>query len=219
MERLLEELDRKVIIDPAEHDYRNIYKLMIGVIVPRPIAFVSSISPAGIRNLAPFSFFTGISANPPTVLFCPMVRLSDGATKDTINNIRQTKEFVVNVVSEEFAAKMNICSTEFPPEVDEFEKSGLTPIPSDLVRPSRVKESHVHMECKLVQIVTISTLPLGGSIVIGEILRFHVDDELFDDFKIDPDRLEPIGRMGGPSYTRTTDRFDLIRPKAGEIKQ
>jgi len=208
-----------VIIDPAEHDYRNIYKLMIGVIVPRPIAFVSSISPAGIRNLAPFSFFTGISANPPTVLFCRMVRLSEGATKETINNIRQTKEVVVNVVSEEFAAKMNICSTEFPPEVDEFEKSGLTPIPSDLVRPSRVKESHVHMECKLVQIVTISTLPLGGSIVIGEILRFHVDDELFDDFKIDPDRLEPIGRMGGPSYTRTTDRFDLIRPKAGEIKQ
>jgi flavin reductase (DIM6/NTAB) family NADH-FMN oxidoreductase RutF len=219
MERLLEELDGQVIIDPAGQDYRDIYKLMIGVIVPRPIAFVSSISPAGVRNLAPFSFFTGISANPPTVLFCPMVRLSDGATKDTINNIRQTKEFVVNVVSEEFAGKMNICSTEFPPEVDEFEKSGLTPIPSDLVRPSRVKESHVHMECRLVQIVTISTLPLGGSIVIGEILRFHVDDELFDDFKIDPDRLKPIGRMGGPSYTRTTDRFDLIRPKAGEIKQ
>jgi flavin reductase (DIM6/NTAB) family NADH-FMN oxidoreductase RutF len=214
----LEELDGKMIINPGEHDFRNIYKLMIGVIVPRPIAFVSSISPEGIRNLAPFSFFTGISANPPTVLFCPMVRLSDGATKDTINNIGKTREFVVNVVSEEFADRMNVCSTEFPPDVDEFEKSGLTPVPSDLVRPPRVKESHVNMECRLVQIVTISTLPLGGSIVIGEILRFHVDEALFDDFKIDPDRLRPIGRMGGPSYTRTTDRFDLIRPKAGEVR-
>src|SRR5437867_1154929 len=207
-----------MIINSGEHDVRNIYKLMIGVIVPRPIAFVSSISPEGIRNLAPFSFFTGIRANPPTVLFCPMVRLSDGATKDTINNIEKTKEFVANVVSEEFADKMNICSTEFPPDVDEFEKSGLTPIPSDLVQPPRVKESHVQMECRLVQIVTISTLPLGGSIVIGGILRFHVDDALFDDFRIDPDRLRPIGRMGGASYTRTTDRFDLIRPKAGEIR-
>jgi len=207
-----------MIINPGEHDFRNVYKLMIAVIVPRPIAFVSSISPEGIRNLAPFSFFTGISANPPTVLFCPMVRLSDGATKDTINNIGKTREFVVNVVSEEFADRMNVCSTEFPPDVDEFEKSGLTPVPSDLVRPPRVKESHVNMECRLVQIVTISTLPLGGSIVIGEILRFHVDEALFDDFKIDPDRLRPIGRMGGPSYTRTTDRFDLVRPKAGEIR-
>ncbi len=207
-----------MIVNPGDQDVRNIYKLMIGAIVPRPIAFVSSISPEGIRNLAPFSFFTGVSANPPTILFCPMVRLSDGATKDTIKNIRRTKEFVVNVVSEEFADKMNICSTEFPPEVDEFEKSGLTAIPSDLVQPPRVEESHIQMECRLVRIVTISTLPLGGSIVIGEILRFHVDDSLFDDFKIDADRLRAIGRMGGPTYTRTTDRFDLVRPKAGELK-
>jgi flavin reductase (DIM6/NTAB) family NADH-FMN oxidoreductase RutF len=208
-----------MIIDPQEHDYRNIYKLMVGVIVPRPIAFVSSISPGGVRNLAPFSFFTGISANPPVVCFCPMVRSSDGMTKDTIRNIELTREFVVHIVSEEFANQMNICSTEFPPEVDEFEESGLTPIESDRVRPPRVKEAHISMECRLLQIVTVSSKPLGGSIVLGEVQRFHIDDDLFENYQIDPAKLKPIARMGGATYTRTTDRFDLLRPKAGEIKE
>ena len=208
-----------MVIDPAEHDYRNVYKLMVGVIVPRPIAFVSSVSPEGVRNLAPFSFFTGISANPPVVCFCPMVRSSDGMKKDTIRNIEATREFVVNIVSEEFANQMNICSTEFPPEVDEFEKSGLTPIPSDLVNPPRVKESHINMECQLLQIVTVSSKPLGGSVVLGEVLRFHIDNDLCENYKVDPDKLKPIARMGGATYTRTTDRFDLVRPKAGEIKE
>jgi flavin reductase (DIM6/NTAB) family NADH-FMN oxidoreductase RutF len=207
-----------VIINPSEHDYRDIYKLMVGVIVPRPIAFVSTISVDGIRNLAPFSFFTGISANPPVICFSPMVRGSDGTRKDTLLNIDAVKEFVVNVVSEEFAEKMNVCSAEFPPEVDEFEMSGLTPIASDLVRPPRVQESHISMECRLIEIVEVSSKPLGGSLVIGEVLRFHVADALFDNYKIDPDKLHAIGRMAGPTYTRTTDLFDMVRPKAGQIK-
>ena len=207
-----------MIINPAEQDYRNIYKLMVGVIVPRPIAFVSTISPEGVRNLAPFSFFTGISANPPVICFSPMIRGADGGRKDTLRNIEAVKEFVVNVVSEEFAEKMNICSAEFPPEVDEFQASGLTPIPSDLVKPPRVKESHINMECRLLQIVDVSSKPLGGSIVLGEVLRFHIDDALVDNYKIDPDKLHPIGRLGGPTYTRTTDRFDMSRPQTGEIK-
>jgi len=120
---------------------------------------------------------------------------------------------VVNVVSEEFAAQMNICSTEFPPEVDEFEVSGLTPIPGDLVKPPRVKESRISMECRLLQIVEVSAKPLGGSVVLGEVLRFHIDGALFENFKIDPDKLHPIGRMGGATYTRTTDRFEMQRPK------
>jgi flavin reductase (DIM6/NTAB) family NADH-FMN oxidoreductase RutF len=205
-----------MIITPSEHDYRDIYKLMIGAIVPRPIAFVSTISPNGIRNLAPFSFFTGISANPPVICFCPMIRGSDGGRKDTLRNIEAVKEFVVNIVSEEFAEQMNACSAEFPPDVDEFEVSGLTPVASDLVKPPRVKESHINMECRLVQIVDVSARPLGGSLVIGEVLRFHVDDSLFDNYKLDPDKLQAIGRMGGAAYTRTTDRFDMIRPKTGE---
>lgn len=191
---------------------------MVGVIVPRPIAFVSTISADGIRNLAPFSFFTGISANPPVICFSPMVRGSDGTRKDTLLNIETVKEFVVNVVSEEFAEKMNICAAEFSPEVDEFEMSGLTPVASDLVKPARVKESLISMECRLIDIVEVSTKPLGGSLVIGEVLRFHVDDALIDNYKIDPDKLHAIGRMGGPTYTRTTDLFDMVRPKVGQIK-
>jgi flavin reductase (DIM6/NTAB) family NADH-FMN oxidoreductase RutF len=214
MAGLLDELDGKeVIIDPASAGPRDTYKLMVGAIVPRPIAFVSSLSAGGIRNLAPFSFFTGISANPPVVCFSPMVRGSDGRRKDTLNNIEATGEFVVNVVSEEFVERMNLCSPEYPPEVDEFEVSGLTPVPSDLVKPARVAESRVQMECRLLQVVHVSAKPLGGSLVIGEVLRFHVDDAIADNFAIDPDKLHAVGRMGGPTYARTTDRFNLERPK------
>jgi flavin reductase (DIM6/NTAB) family NADH-FMN oxidoreductase RutF len=206
-----------MMVDPAERDSRHIYKLMVGAIVPRPIAFVSTVDANGIRNLAPFSFFTGISANPPVICFSPMVR-PDGSLKDTLRNIEAVKEFVVNVVSEELAEKMNICSADFPPEVDEFAISGLTPVASDLVKPPRVKESHLSMECRLIQIVDVSRKPMGGSLVLGEVLRFHIDADIFDDDKIDPDKLHPIGRMGGSTYTRTTDRFDMVRPKSGEIK-
>lgn len=202
-----------MIVDPACTDPRSVYKLMVHVIVPRPIAFVSSISTDGVLNLAPFSFFTAASANPPVVCFCPMVRGRDGRRKDTWNNVQATGEFVVNVVSEDFAERMNVCSTEFAPEVDEFVASGLTPLPSDLVRPPRVAESRVQMECRLVQVVDISPKPLGGGIVIGEVLRFHVADELFNGFAVDADALQAIGRMGGPTYARTTDRFDMERPK------
>jgi len=201
-----------VIIDPDSTAPGNIYKLMTGCIVPRPIAFVSTVSRDGVLNLAPFSFFTAISANPPVICFSPMVRATDGAHKDTLNNVEATGEFVVNVVSEDFAARMNVCSAEFPPEVDEFQASGLTPVPSGLVKPPRVAESRIHMECKLLQVVHVSPKPLGGSLVIGQVLRFHVDDAIFDNFSIDPDCLKPIGRMGGPNYTRTTDRFEMLRP-------
>jgi flavin reductase (DIM6/NTAB) family NADH-FMN oxidoreductase RutF len=121
-------------------------------------------------------------------------------------------------VSEDFAAQMNICSAEYPPEVNEFQQSGLTPVPSTLVKPPRVKESRINLECKLLQVVHVSPKPLGGSLVLGEVLCFHIADELCEDYRIDPDRLRPIGRMGGPTYTRTTDRFDLLRPKTGELK-
>ena len=205
-----------MIVDPHSEACADIYKLLVGVIVPRPIAFVSTLSQDGTANLAPFSFFTAVSANPPVICFSPMVRGSDGSQKDTLNNIRATGEFVVNIVSEDMAAQMNACAPEFPPEVDEFVKSGLTRVPSDLVRPARVAESRVNMECKLVQIVDVSTKPLGGSLVLGEVLRFHIADALFDNFRIDPDLLRAIGRMGGPTYTRTADRFDLQRPKTGE---
>ena len=200
-----------MIVDPSGNNYTDIYKLMTGAIVPRPIAFVSTVGASGAFNLAPFSFFTGISANPPVICFCPMIRY-DGSRKDTLRNIEATREFVVNVVSEEIAQQMNLCSPEYPPDVDEFQVAGLTPLPSDLVRAPRVAESHVSMECRLLQIVDVSARPLGGSLVLGEIVRFHVDDALIENYKIDPGKLHPIGRMGGPTYTRTSDRFDMNRP-------
>jgi flavin reductase (DIM6/NTAB) family NADH-FMN oxidoreductase RutF len=221
MERLLEELGARagrscalkhLTIDPASNDPRNIYSLMTGVIVPRPIAFVSTVSPEGAGNLAPFSFFTGISANPPVICFAPMVRGSDGSRKDTLRNIEATREFVVNVVSEEIAQQMNACAPEFPPDVDEFTVSGLTPVASDLVRPPRVAESKVSMECRLLQIVDVSAKPLGGSLVIGEVLRFHIANEIMDGFRIDSDGLRAIGRMAGPEYVKTTKRFVMVRP-------
>jgi len=204
-----------LIIDPKGYFYGDIYKLMIGAIVPRPIAFVSTVDMSGHRNLAPFSFFNGVCSNPPIIAFSTVIR-KDGTDKDTLNNIEATKEFVVNIVSEDFAAQMNIASTEFPPSVDEFIESKLTPVPSDVVASPRVKESRITMECRLVTIVRFGEGPGGGQTIFGEILRFHIDDLLIENFKIDPDRLNAIGRMGGPTYTRTNDRFDLMRPKTGE---
>ena len=210
MQGLLGELDCKVIIDPSTIAPINTYKLLVGAVVPRPIAFVSTISPEGVANLAPFSFFTVASANPPVLCFTASFR---EPRKDTLVNVRATKEFVVNIVSEEFAAKMNVTSGEYPHGVDEFAMSGLTAAPSDLVRPPRVKESHVNMECKLLQTIEVSNQPLGGTLILGQVVRFHIDDTIVEEFRIDPDALAAVGRMAGNTYTRTRDRFDLIRPQ------
>jgi len=200
-------------LDPAQIAPKDIYKLMIGMIVPRPIAFVSTVDAAGIRNLAPFSYFTACSSNPPVVCFCASVRSGPRPHKDTLENIRATGEFVVNIVSEEIAEQMNLCSAEVPPEVDEFELSGLTPLESGLVKPPRVAESKVQMECRLRQILVVSEQPGGGSLVLGDVLCFHIEEALLDGYKIDPGKLNAIGRMGGPIYTRTRDRFEMQRPR------
>jgi flavin reductase (DIM6/NTAB) family NADH-FMN oxidoreductase RutF len=203
--------------DPQQESVQNIYKLMIGAIVPRPIAFVSSLDVRGVRNLAPFSFFNGVSADPPVVLFCASVRREDperglGPHKDTLLNVIDTREFVINVVTESIAEKMNLTSAQVPPDVDEFELSGLTPVASELVKPPRVAESPVQMECRLRQIVEISEKLHGSTIVLGDVLRFHVREDVVENFRIDADKLAAIGRMGGPTYVRTRDRFDLERP-------
>ncbi len=199
-----------MIVDPATSPYPVSYKLLIGSIVPRPIAFVSTISPDGAYNLAPFSFFNAICGDPPVVCFASGNRVP---SKDTLANARATGEFVVNIVSEEIAEQMNACSGDYPMGVDEFTVSGLTPVPSDLVRPPRVRESHVNMECKVMQIVDVSTRPRGGSLVIGEVIRFHIDDAVVVDFRINPEKLRAVGRMGGNEYSRTRDRFEMLRPR------
>jgi flavin reductase (DIM6/NTAB) family NADH-FMN oxidoreductase RutF len=201
-----------LIVDPASADPTSVYKLLIGAVVPRPIAFVSTISPEGAFNVAPFSFFTVASAHPPVLVFTVGNRATPDPRKDTLRNITTAREFVVSIVSEDFGPKMNLCSGDYPPEVNEFEVSGLTPIPSDLVKAPRVAESHINMECRLLYTISLSGLVNGGNLVLGEVLRFHIDDALFSNYRIDQDKLRAIGRMAGNSYTRTQDRFDMIRP-------
>jgi flavin reductase (DIM6/NTAB) family NADH-FMN oxidoreductase RutF len=189
------------------------YKLMIGAIVPRPIAFVSTQDEHGVRNLAPFSYFTGCSTNPPVVCFCSAVRSGPEPQKDTLRNIRATGEFVVNIVTEEIAEQMNATSAEVGPEVDEFELSGLTPLAGERVAAPRVAESPIQMECRLRQVIEVSPLPGGGNLILGQVVLFHIREDLLEDGKIDPEKLRAIGRMGGPSYTRTRNRFEMQRPR------
>jgi flavin reductase (DIM6/NTAB) family NADH-FMN oxidoreductase RutF len=209
-------------LNPAEYESRQVYKLMTGIIVPRPVALVSTVDRNGAANLAPFSFFTGVGSNPPTVLFCPVVRsrstIADGdpdlrpdLRKDTLRNVEETGEFVINVVSEAISAAANATAAEVPPDVDEFVLSGLTPQASEVVRPARVAESPAQMECKLLQVIYTGRAP-GAGVVLGEIVRFHVRRDLVENFRVDPTGLDAVGRMAGNTWVRTHDRIELVRP-------
>jgi flavin reductase (DIM6/NTAB) family NADH-FMN oxidoreductase RutF len=202
-----------VEINPETVAWNSMYKIMIGSVLPRPIGWVSSIDANGQPNLAPFSFFNAVCANPPHVLFCPGIRSADRNPKDTLKNVRETGEFVVNIVTEATAEAMNITATELPANVNEFEAAGLTAVPSVTVKPPRVGESPIHYECKVAQIVDLGSEPGGGSVVIGRVVHLHVDDSvLIGEDKIDLEKLKPIGRLAGASYCRVTDVFDMIRP-------
>ncbi|MBN2502007.1 MAG: flavin reductase family protein [Anaerolineales bacterium] len=202
----------------AELPLMAVKKLMTGTIVPRPIAWVSTISAEGQPNLAPFSFFNAVCPQPPTLLFCPEVRITDGEQKDTLYNVRETGEFVVNVVTDELVEAMNATATELPPEVNEFELAGVTAVPSVMVKPPRVAESPVNFECKLTQIVEVGEGKGAGSVVIGEILYMHIrDDILLPDHKIDVRALKPVSKLAGPGYSRLGEIFDLQRG-ASQIK-
>ena len=162
-----------MIIDPQKQSFQENHKLMIGSIVPRPIALVSTISKDGVNNLAPFSYFNGVCSKPPTVMFAPARRGWDGNEKDTLVNIRESKEFTINIVSESFVEKMVICGTDFDPSIDEFDSSNLIKISSKKVKPPIVKQAKVSFECSLTKIVQIGKHEAGGGfIVIGEIILF-----------------------------------------------
>ncbi len=201
-----------MIFDPKEHSLAETHKLMIGSILPRPIAFVSTLSKNGIENLAPFSYFNGICSDPPSIMFCPARRGYDGKTKDTLNNIRDTEEFVVNIVSEDLAEQMVATATDFEPDINEFDVSGLTPDPCQIISPPRVKEAKISFECKLNQIIPVGNEgPGGGFVVIGTVVLFHVDDNVYNNGHILIEKLRPIGRMAGNKYIRPTDQFEIIR--------
>lgn len=202
-------------VAPESLSRQSIYKILIGSVIPRPIGWISTVDEAGQPNLAPFSFFNVVCAKPPTVLFCPMIRGTDGNTKDTLNNVKATGEFVVNIVTEELVPAMIASSVEIASDVNEFELTGLETAPSVMVRPPRVAHSPIHFECKLTQIVEIGNNRGGGSVVIGEIVHLHVDERvLFNEDKIDLTALKPVGRLAGSSYVRVTDLFEIDRPKS-----
>jgi len=199
-----------VIIDPQAVSASLAYQLLTTTVIPRPIGFISSLSPEGVANLAPFSFFNAVCGEPPMIMFAASNRQP---LKDTLRNVHAMREFVVNIVSEEIVEQMNLTAADYAPHVSEFDVCGLTPVPSDLVRPPRVLESPVNLECRVHNIIEVSSKPMGGSVVIGEVIRFHVQDSIIDkDMFIDPEKLKPVARLGGPSYSRIRDRFDMLRP-------
>ena len=199
-------------IDVPNADWRDVYKLCIGFINQRPISLVSTVSTSGEHNLAPFSFYNMVSANPPVVMFCPGAK-RDGGLKDSLINARDTGEFVVATVTEPIAEQMNACSAALPHGQSEFDLSGLTPKPATKVKPPLVTESPVNIECTLREIKVISDQPGGSSLVFGDIVAIHIADWLLDSGgSLDPHKLQAVGRLGGLNYCNTQDVFDLPRP-------
>jgi flavin reductase (DIM6/NTAB) family NADH-FMN oxidoreductase RutF len=209
-----------MIVSPSDISHSELYGILLNSVAPRPIAWVSTVSATGQPNLAPFSFFNVACIDPPLLMFAPGLRKSKvdvnrADAKDTLRNIRETKEFVVNIVTYELAEAMNLTSGEYDASVNEFDLAKLTPLASNIARPPRVAQSPISFECRLHQILDFSPAPTSGSLVIGEIVSIHMDDTHIKDGKLDRNSLDLIGRMGGMQYTRTTQRFDMIRPKVG----
>jgi flavin reductase (DIM6/NTAB) family NADH-FMN oxidoreductase RutF len=200
-----------MILKPDELSAKDNHKLLIGSILPRPIAWVSSMDARGVLNLAPYSFFTVGSRNPMTLIFCPLVPGLAGSKKDTLLNIEQLPEFVVNLTNEQTAQAMNLTATELPHGESEFEWAGVTPAASETIRVPRVAEAPVAFECMLQRIVTISEEPGGGSAVFGEVRCIHVRDDIYVGGYVSLEALQPIGRLAGASYTRVSDTFEMER--------
>ena len=201
-----------MIIDVPATDVVKIYRTLVEVVTPRPIAWVTTIDAEGRINLAPFSFFNAFGANPPVVVFSPGLR-RDGTKKDTLRNLEVVPEFVLNAAVEDLAEPMNATSKELPPGQSEAEYAGLALQPATKVRPPRVAVSPVHMECRVRQIVPIGDGPIAANLVIGEVLLIHIDDSVLDSSgHVDPRKLRTIARLGGDYYCRSTDLFEMKRP-------
>ena len=192
--------------------FEGFNRVLTGVVVPRPIAFVSTISNSGNVNLSPYSFFNAVSYDPPLIIFSSSKFTSDGKLKDSLSNIEQNGEFVVNIVNENIVEAMNTTAAEYPEDVNEFDIANLTQIDSDLVKPPRLSESPVNMECKLERIITLGTEAHPQGLVIGEIIQLHIVDEIISGHRINHEKLKPVGRLAGNMYTHTYDVFELMRP-------
>jgi flavin reductase (DIM6/NTAB) family NADH-FMN oxidoreductase RutF len=201
-----------MIIDVASTEVVRVYQALVDIVTPRPIAWVTTLDAQGRVNLAPFSFFNAFGANPPVVVFSPTLR-RDGSKKDTLLNLEVNPEFVLNAAVESLAEPMNATSKELPPGQSEAEFAGLTLQPSTKVRPPRVAESPVHLECKVRQIIYIGDGPIAANLVIGEVLLMYIDDSVLDESgRVNPRKLCTIARLGGSYYCRSADLFEMERP-------
>ena len=194
------------------------YKFLIGSIVPRPIAVISTQNIDGTNNLAPFSFFTAISASPMIIAFCPLIRSSDGQFKDTVKNILREKEFVLNFCTEDNYSKVNLASTELPYGEDEFVFTGLTPMDSEVVKAKRVKESPVQFECVFRDMLCYGKTPGSGSLITGEVKLVHIDEKIMKDGKIQSELLKAVGRGAGNDWFKTDSRFQVERLMKAQIQ-
>ena len=203
-----------MVINPGDLKTKDLHQFIIGSVAPRPIAFASTLDENGVANIAPYSFFNAFSSNPPIVVFSSNRRVSNNTTKDTLHNIEKTGEVVINMVNYDIVHQMALSSIEYPADVSEFEKSGLTPIPADLVKPFRIKESPVHMECQVREINTLGREGGAGHLIICDVLRLHIKDEIIDNGRINPHKIDLVGRMGRAYYCRASGDavFSLYQP-------
>lgn len=202
-------------IDPLELPVPQFHRLLLGAVAPRPIAFASTIDKESKPNLSPFSFFNAFGVNPSTLIFSPSRRGRDNTTKNTFENLREVPEVVINVVNYNMVEQTNLASAEYPKGINEFVKAGFTPIESEIVKPFRVNESPVQFECKVREIIETGDQGGAANLVICEILLMHVDDNVLDNNgMIDPDKIDLVGRMGGPWYSRTSgdSKFRIEKP-------
>jgi flavin reductase (DIM6/NTAB) family NADH-FMN oxidoreductase RutF len=198
-------------ITPDMMKSAELYRILTGCVLPRPIAWVSSVADNGILNLAPFSFFNVASVKPPVLGFSPLVD-EIRQDKDTLANIRETGEFVVNIVSHKLAEKMNQTSAAYASDIDELDCAGLAAVASATVRPPGVAESLVRFECRLRQLICFGSDPYAGSLILGDVCHIYVHEDIYSDGIVDVDRLDAFGRLAGNFYTTTRDRFAIARP-------
>lgn len=203
----------------TNNHFTDNYKFLIGSIIPRPIAVISTRNHNGTNNLAPFSFFTAVSASPMVIAFSPFMRSSDCEFKDTVKNILREKEFVVNFCTEDNFEKVNLCSTELPHGEDEFAYSDLTALDSQVVKAKRLLESPIHFECQLRDILCYGQNPGAGSLITGEVLKVHIDEAILKDGKISTDLFKAVGRGAGNDWFKTTQRFQVERLMKSQIQK
>jgi flavin reductase (DIM6/NTAB) family NADH-FMN oxidoreductase RutF len=212
-------MDVKMLSFDTNGDFASNYKFLIGAIIPRPIASVSTVNKDGTNNLAPFSFFNGVCPKPMIVAFSPVIRTSTGEKKDTLLNIEREKEFVINFTTEDIAEKINNASAELAYGEDEFEFAGLTPVDSEIVKAKRILESPIQFECKLRDLLEYGTEPGAGTLVTGEVVKIHVREDLYESGRINTDLFKPIGRGAGNDWIKTNNRVQFERKMQAQIQK